>query len=79
MQFFYSSSHSYLDLKPSDLKVELARDIIIPSIYIKLYKNPLVLVINLGTRAMLDFFSKNNHNDLDFEYSTLNLLEILSY
>ena len=50
--FFLKNSQSYIDLEPINLKVELARDIIIPNIYVKLYWNPL---INVGTRAMKKF------------------------
>ena len=53
--FFSKTSHRYLDFEPSDLKVKLARDIIIPNTDVKLYQNPL---INVGTRAMTKFFKK---------------------
>ena len=42
-----------LDLESTNLKVEFARDIIIPNIYVKLYLNP---SINVGSRAMKMFF-----------------------
>ena len=35
--FFSKHSHSYLDLEPSNLKVELAQDIIIPNNCVKIY------------------------------------------
>ena len=42
-------SHSNFDFKPKTLKVELARDIIIPNICVKLYQNT---SINIGARVM---------------------------
>ena len=38
--FFSKIGNSYLDLKPSNLRVQVARDIIIPNIYVKLYESP---------------------------------------
>ena len=67
MFFFSKSRHSDLDLEPSTLNFDLARDIIIPNICVKLYQNPL---INVGVRAMT-IFSKNSHSDLDREPRTL--------
>ena len=43
------NSQSDLDLEPRTLKVEFARDIIIPNICVKLYEKP---SINVGARAM---------------------------
>ena len=51
--FFSINSYSYLDIEPSNLKVDLAIDIIISNIYVKLYYSPL---INVGTRAMTKCF-----------------------
>ena len=66
--FSYKQIASCHDLEPSNLKFELAQDIIIPKIYVKLCLKPLIYA---GTRAMTKFFSKNSHNDFDFDPSTL--------
>ena len=66
-RFFSKNSHSYLDLEPSNLTVELAWYIIIPNIYMKLYYNPL---INVGIGELTNF-SKNSNKDLDLDPSTL--------
>ena len=59
--FFSKNSHRYLDLEPSNLKVEFARDITIPNNFVVIYYNPL---INAGARAMtmllLFFISKSS-------------------
>ena len=53
--FFSKNSHDYLDPEPINLKVELAQNILITNIYVKLYSDPL---INVGTRVMTIFFLK---------------------
>ena len=64
---FSKNSHSDHDLKPRPLKVELARDIVIRYIYVKILYNPLTSV---GTRERTTF-SKNSHSNLDLEPRTL--------
>ena len=48
---FSKNSHNELDLKPKTLNVELAQNIIIPNICVKLYKNPST---NVGARVMIN-------------------------
>ena len=67
--FLSKNIHSYLDLEPSILKVELARDIRYPTFMLSYIK---IHLINAGTRSMAKFsFSKNSRNNLDFDPSTL--------
>ena len=52
---FSKNSHNDLDLEPRTLKVEFARDIIIPNICMNLHLKPLM---NVGTRVVTKFFQE---------------------
>ena len=72
------SGFSRTRVKPSILKIDLAWDVIIPNICVKLYWNP---SMNVGTRAMTKFFLKIATVTVTLRQVSWksNLLEILSY
>ena len=80
-KFFSKNSHNYLDLEPSSLKVELARDIIIPNIYVVISKS-IEKCRQEGDYKVLFFFfflfcfvfSKYCHSYLNLEPSSLKVV-----